>query len=83
MQNNGKLTDYPELSAKQASIVVKDILKILNNYDIQEYLTIHSSTGRTISKPFPDFMVYSLISKMIDNINLDEHNDTEIDARAD
>jgi hypothetical protein len=63
VQNNGRLVDS-DLSLVQSTIVIKQLLNILNNGDLTEYLELNSSSGRLLMKPLLDCIVYQLAVKM-------------------
>jgi hypothetical protein len=61
LQDNGKIVSYPELNNKQSLYVIKCILEVINNQDIDEYLEMNMNAGRTMYKPFPNCVVYKII----------------------
>jgi hypothetical protein len=61
LQNDGKLHHHPDLNNKQTLHVIKYILNVINNQDIDDYLETNMNSGHLMYKPFPDCIVYQII----------------------
>jgi len=85
VDNGGNIIDYPGLSISQCSVVIKDILAILNkNFDgvesvisnIKSYTEDTYCDGRSMYTSFPGFIIRDLIRdygpKMIDYMLLQD-----------
>lgn len=78
VDNDGFIQDYPELSCRQRTIVIKEILAIFNGQkygigtsdsatnlkaNMDRYLSDTSYAGRSLYQSFPDFIIRDIIQK--------------------